>query len=275
MRRRVRNAWNQPAVAKCGLKAAQLDASWVCSSAGLFTMCDKICCQSLEDRDELAAWMIQSDDATVPPSLCQRCLCQCGPAARLPSGIEKIPEISSLAGATLQDGTHSTAGSVQTLKWAEFDAHKHTARMQVFGGAFTGRGATGVWTEPNKCTWNCLINLARCFNYTYFFEFSPDWRKADIKIQSNCPFGCCCLWCVPAYCTLPSCCVAFNMVQTDDSKDGSRWARNSSSCACCGDPNAKMKYTYDLVEVLKPDGTPGRYHEKIATVAPKQMLISR
>ena len=94
-----------------------------------------------------------------------------------------------------QASSHSTAGSVQTLKWAEFDAHKHTARMQVFGGAFTGRGATGVWTEPNKCTWNCLINLARCFNYTYFFEFSPDWRKADIKIQSNCPFGCCCLWC--------------------------------------------------------------------------------
>ena len=92
-------------------------------------MCDAICCQSLEDRDELAAWMIQSDDATLPPSLCQRCLCQCGPAARLPSGIEKIPEISSLAGATLQDGTHSTAGSVQTLKWADFDAHKHTARM--------------------------------------------------------------------------------------------------------------------------------------------------
>ena len=80
---------------------------------------------------------------------------------------------------------------------------------------------------------------------------------------------------MPAYCTLPSCCVAFNMEQTDDSHDGSRWARNSSSCACCGDPNAKMKYTYDLVEVLKPDGTPGRYHEKIATVAPKQMLISR
>ena len=150
-------------------------------------MCDALCCQSLEDRDELAAWMIQSDDATLPPSLCQRCLCQCGPAARLPSGIEKIPEISSLAGATLQDGTHSTAGSVQTLKWADFDAHKHTARMQVFGGAFTGRGATGVWTEPNKCTWNCLINLARCFNYTYFFEFSPDWRKADIKIQSSAP----------------------------------------------------------------------------------------
>ena len=74
MRRRVRNAWNQPAVAKCGSNGAARESSATrlgahasyCATA----MCDKICCQSLEDRDELATWMIQSDDSELPPSLC-------------------------------------------------------------------------------------------------------------------------------------------------------------------------------------------------------------
>ena len=144
--------------------------------------------------------------------------------------------------------------------------------MKVFGGA-GGSPHVGHWTEPVKPAWHCLMCLARMFNYSYKFEFEEDYKRADIKIAVNC---CCCpctlclpLYCLPSWFEVPSSLVAFEMVQAEGSTDGSFWARNSSAC---GKP---MKHTYDLVAVLKPDGSRAKYHADLAKTAPEQMIISR
>ena len=36
-----------------------------------------------------------------------------------------------------------------------------------------------------------------------------------------------------------------------------------------------MEYTYDLAEVMKADGSPGRFYDDLAKFAPENMLISR
>ena len=228
---------------------------------------ESCCCLELKPRADIASWMLLDDLSTQPQSLMQKFLCHCQPEARVNSGIEKVPQIASLAGATLQRGTHSTAGSVQTLKWAAYDPATRTAVMEVFGG-FGGTGQRAQWTEPDKGTWYFLMNLARFCNYSYRFKFSEDYRRADIDILANCT-GCCCVPCVPAWCAVPGFLAKFEMVQTDDSKDGSLWKRNSSSC---GKP---MEYTYDLAEVMKADGSPGRFYDDLAKFAPENMLISR
>ena len=168
------------------------------------------------------------------------------------------------------------------------------AHFQVFGGC-GGPPTVGQWTEPVAAIWYFLINVARCCNYTYQFEFSEDWRQADIKIKCNC---CCCLppcCCIPPWFQAPDWCAKFDMVQADASTDGARpvadrmkpfahrprqqrllrfvagshWIRRSS---ICGKPLTK---SYDLVEAFKPDGSPGRFHDRLATMAPAVMLVSR
>lgn len=232
------------------------------------TCMESCCCVVVKPRKDLAQWLLVNEE-TLAPSPMMYFLGDCSGKARVKSGIDAIPQISSLAGATLQRGEHSTGGSVQTLKWAVFDAEKRVAHLEVFGGAGKPGNQTGQWTEPNISAWYCLINLARCCDYSYVFHFSEDWRRADIDIKANCCCLCCVPPCVPAWFTLPRSLVAFEMVQAEDSTDGSRWIRNSS---VLGKP---YTYTYDLVEVLKPDATPGRFHADLARVAPEQMLISR
>jgi len=181
----------------------------------------------------------------------QLALCHCSrPQRRTHSGVEEVPQISSLAGATLQRGRHSTGGSVQTLKWADYDADRRRAYMHVFGG-FGGEPHVGHWTEPaDNFAWLGLMCLARVCTYGYTFQFAEDFSRADIFITGNC---CCCLllpcvplWCSPGWFTIPSSLVAFEMVQAEGSSDGSFWRRNSSTC---GQP---FKHTYDLVEVFRP-----------------------
>ena len=119
-----------------------------------------LCCQEVRSRDDVSTWML-SDNADAEPSLLQRvCLLQCGPEARTPSTIIKVPELAGLAGITVQSDTgQGSTGSLQTLKWAIYDEETRVARMQVFGG-WGGHASVGWWTEPaDERQWNCLINV--------------------------------------------------------------------------------------------------------------------
>ena len=93
------------------------------------------------DRDDLLQAIVLNKKSP-PPSCLQRLLCDCGSGERTASGIQDIPEISNLAGLLLQNGdeTHSTNGTVFTLKWGEFN--KET-RVGEWGGAGGVRGAAG------------------------------------------------------------------------------------------------------------------------------------
>ena len=222
------------------------------------------CCVFIQPRASLPQWMLLEDRSGVDASLLDRLLCHCGPKQRVHSGIEGVAEIKSLAGATLQRGEHSTGGSVQTLKWCSFDKEKRVAHLEVFGGV-GGDLHSAQWTEPgDSCVWPVLMTIARCCDYSYRFKFSEDWRRADILIETNLCCVCCLPIppCVPAWCTVPSSLVAFEMVQSDDSTDGSFWYRNSSTC---GGP---FKKSYDLVEVYKPDGK--AHHKAHHTRPPHQ-----
>lgn len=229
--------------------------------------CVSCCCLKIEESETADEWMLRPN--TLEPSLFQRlCLCQCSEEERRPSGILLVPEISGLAGVTLQLGDHATAGSLQTLKWTTYDQTKRTATMQVFGG-FGGAAGTGQWTEPpNSLHWMFLMNLGRCGNYTYRFTFSEDFRYSDIDIQCNpLPLCCICIPCIPAWCTVPRCCVSYDMRQTSDSKDGSTWDRYSSKCG------GEKEFTYKLVQVFTENGDEGEQFKELAT-APKQVMIT-
>ena len=121
------------------------------------------CCVTQKPRDEIAQWMLLDTNAHASPSCMQMLLCQCRSEERVPSGIEDVPQLAGLAGATLQRAPPDwpTKGSVQTLKWCRYDKEKRVADLQVFGG-FGGPSNVGLWTEPVSLKWHCLINLARC-----------------------------------------------------------------------------------------------------------------
>ena len=121
------------------------------------------CCVTQKPRDEIAQWMLLDTNANASPSCMQMLLCQCRSEERVPSGIEDVPQLAGLAGATLQRAPPDwpTKGSVQTLKWCRYDKEKRVADLQVFGG-FGGPSNVGLWTEPVSLKWHCLINLARC-----------------------------------------------------------------------------------------------------------------
>ena len=121
------------------------------------------CCVTQKPRDEIAQWMLLDTNAHASPSCMQMLLCQCRSEERVASGIEDVPQLAGLAGATLQRAPPDwpTKGSVQTLKWCRYDKEKRVADLQVFGG-FGGPSNVGLWTEPISLKWHCLINLARC-----------------------------------------------------------------------------------------------------------------
>jgi len=121
------------------------------------------CCVTQKPRDEIAQWMLLDTNAHASPSCMQMLLCQCRSEERVASGIEDVPQLAGLAGATLQRAPPDwpTKGSVQTLKWCRYDKEKRVADLQVFGG-FGGPSNVGLWTEPVSLKWHCLINLARC-----------------------------------------------------------------------------------------------------------------
>lgn len=230
------------------------------STANCIACC---CCLKVEQRDTVPAWMLGSKTSG-PPSLFRRlCLCQCFETERVLSGIEKLPQLRSLAGVSLQDGKHSTAGSLQTLRWGKYDPETRSILLSVFGGGCFPGGA-GLWSEPVSCTWVCLANFARCCNYSYNFKFAEDHRSVVILLRAN---GCCCVPCLPPCIEIPSSILAFKAQQAEDSRDGSHWIRTNSSC---GGPDV---FAYDLVEVFAPDGKPGRFHDRLQK-APQQVMVS-
>jgi len=214
-----------------------------------------------------------STNATKAPSLFQRlCMCQRGPSERVPSGIETVPQLRGLAGVLVQAGDQYSSGSMLTLKWAKWDAAKRQVDLQVFGG-FTGSGCggssgseLGLWTGRIEALRCFFMNLGRFGAYTYRFTFSEDYRRADIDTMGN-PLALCCI-CLPcAWVTIPKCCFAFEMVQTDDSTDGTSWKRNNSRCG------SDFEFYYDLKEVYTPEGKVGKYHDEFKAV-PQQVMAT-
>lgn len=229
------------------------------------------CCLQIKERDTVGDWMLSSN-ADGQPSLFQRLVCQCGPRERKNANLESVhPNLRGLAGVTIQNGTHPTAGSLQTLKWVRWNPKKRQADLPVFGGFF---GDTGVWTEPVACYWCFQMNLSRCANYKYRFTFDEDYKHATIDIVTNPLTGCCpcaplcCIPCCPAWLVIPRCCVAFDMNLTEGADDGSSWDRRSK--VCC----RPWELTYVLQEVITFDGQRGKYYENLAQKAPEQVMIT-
>jgi len=197
----------------------------------------------------------------------------CWPKARKPSGLERVPALKGLAGITVQDGSHDTRGSLETMKWAKWDARSRVLESSVFGH-FYDQSGSGLWTEPTQsacrsCTWSCLMNVARTANYSYRFQFSQDLRKADITIQGNLgALCCCCCPCMPR-CDVPTWCCNHSMEQADDSVDGTHWIRYK------GTFGEEPKKYYDLRTVFNVDGTRGPHHAYLPIRTPKQVQITR
>ena len=68
---------------------------------------EKCFCVAVKPRSSLAQWMLLDDHSTKSQSLAQWLLCHCKPEKRVNSGIGDVPQIASLAGATLQRGAYS------------------------------------------------------------------------------------------------------------------------------------------------------------------------
>jgi len=235
--------------------------------------CMAACCGlEIKQPHFVNEWMLSTKEPKAP-SLFQRvCFCQCGPSVRKPSGIEAVPQLRGLAGVMVQAGDVSTAGTLLTFKWANWDLVKRQADLQVFGGfSGCGRGSeVGLWTESVNPLWCFLMNFGRVGNYTYRIKFSEDYRRADIGISGNPLILCCsclCIPCMPGWFSVPTCIMAFEMVQADDSTDGSSWKRNSSACG------SDFKLSYNLQEVFTPEGQPAKYHDQLA-MAPQQVMIT-
>ena len=265
------------------------------------SLTDTLCCVVIKERGDLSSWMLQDKRADATPSLMDKFMCKTEPEAREANQTLKwTRQITALAGVMLQKDENVDPGTatVHTLKWASFDAAKRgqpprlepgqgqipqlphqeidppsallragTVKQKVFGG-FGGYAHVGTWTLPaNKRQSYAMIFLARLCNYTHKYEFSEDYSRADLSYQINC---CCCAPippCAPALFTVPWFLLHDEMVQM--SHDGSHWHRNTSCCL------SDMKLSYNLVAVLKPDGTNARFHDDLAKCAPVMMLISR
>jgi len=117
----------------------------------------------------------------ITPSWCQRLLCDCGDSRkRTISGIQNIPDICNLAGLIIQNGDHSTSGTVFTLKYADFYKKKRIAERQVYGG-WGGQQRTGKWSALQNKTWLTLLTMCRCCNYSYRFTFTEDGKRLILK----------------------------------------------------------------------------------------------
>mmetsp|Transcript_4858 Transcript_4858/g.14118 ORF Transcript_4858/g.14118 Transcript_4858/m.14118 type:complete len:237 (-) Transcript_4858:81-791(-) len=226
------------------------------------------CCIKVSPKSSLNELMLIDTAADQQPSCLQRfCLCYCKPLERKSNGIEEIPQLRGLAGLTVQDGDHITAGSLQTLKYAPYDPEARVLYMPVYGGfGWWHGGTTGLWTEPANCVWGFLMTAARLSNYTYKFTFSEDYLHVDIDIMTN-MFGVVGCACLPAWCTVPRCITHFTAEQDLGSADGTEWSRYNA--ACCGKP----RFYYKLREVWQADGAPGRFHDRLSIV-PQQVMLS-
>ncbi|CAE8629867.1 unnamed protein product [Polarella glacialis] len=238
------------------------------SSPSAFTDCTvSCCCLRRYPREKVGDNMLLDNAAALQPSLFQQlCLCQCTPLARVKPVLELVPQLRGLAGVTVQDGDHVTKGSLQTLKWADFDPQTRVATKPVFGGFGWKDGTAGLWSEgaSKSCLRGVVFNLGRSCNYTYKFTFAEDYLSADIDAMANLTGPCC--PCVPAWFTLPRFLSHFTMKQDLGSTDGTEWTRYSSKFG--GEPT----FSYKLLEVYQPDGTPGRHFERLKIADPDVLV---
>mmetsp|Transcript_26979 Transcript_26979/g.31873 ORF Transcript_26979/g.31873 Transcript_26979/m.31873 type:complete len:226 (-) Transcript_26979:940-1617(-) len=221
---------------------------------------DRIVGVTTTDRSNLIQAILL--DKKPPPASCiRRSLCDCGSGERKLSGIEQVPEISNLAGLLIQTGAHPRAGTTFSLKWADFNKTSRVGEVKVYGGC-GGKQHAGHWSAIDSCCSKVFVSCGRVWNYSYRFRFDEDWQRADIDIRFCCtPSGNTC-------CSYPSSCTAYDMVQTEDSKNGSQWDRRQSKN---GGP---MEQFYVLEAVYESDGSPTD-HVASFKLAPKTMILSR
>ena len=222
--------------------------------------------QVFPTTDEAVEAMLAQTTEPSGPSLFSRlCWCQCSPVVREAVPLEAAPDVMLLSGVSLQDGSHITAGSLQTLRWGKWDGATRTVSTNVFGGFFA-KGDAGKWTQPAvKCTLYILMFLARTASFQYVITFSEDFQSAVIKIRSNCL---CCLPCLPPWFTFPDCCTTQTMIQSDDSIKGDHWLRMSG---CCG---AEPTFFYNLFVVYDSSGTPTRFADRVPAESPAQLMMT-
>jgi len=224
------------------------------------TCTDRIVGVTTTERSNIVQ-AILLDEKPPPASCIRRSLCDCGSGERKLSGIEQVPEISNLAGLWIQKGDHPMAGTTATLKWADFDKTSRVVEVKVYGGC-GGKQHAGHWSAHDSARSKFLVCCGRVWNYSYRFRFDEDWQRADIDIRFCCtPSGNTC-------CSYPSSCTAFDMVQTEDSTNGSQWNRRKSTN---GGP---MEQFYVLEAVYGSDGSP-TVHAASFNSAPETMILSR
>lgn len=207
------------------------------------------CCLKIYDRDAAVHQILsETTDPDGPSLLARLCWCQCAPIPRKDAGIKDIEAISAFAGVTLQSGSHATAGSLETLRWGDYDAATRTLRTTGFGG----------WYQPYNTG-----------NATYEFKFSEDFQRADIIGRGNLlVFCCCCCPCIPPWFSLPECLIKNYMVQADSSVRGDHFERYSGFCG------QEPRYYYDLLAVYTIDGQGTRWTRLVDELAPAQVMMT-
>jgi hypothetical protein len=230
------------------------------------------CCVEIEESAEAPTYMMhQNTSQPLGPSLYSRlCWCQWSPVPRNPSGLEEVEQLRGLVGIRLQGGAdHATSGTLATSKCGDYNKETRTYRMAPFG-SFYQKDTTGLWTEPaGDCLGTCLAFVGRTANYTYEYQFSEDFQSAQFTTSLNIAVVCCCCCpCIPAWFTLPSWLCTNTMEQAEDSEQGDHWVRKRGRCG------RTPTYYYDLFTVWTHDGKETRFTSKVASVAPKQVIIT-
>ena len=228
-----------------------------------------ICCGIAQPfpRSKVATVLL-ANPLPFPPSLLQKCLCNSQNAERLANDMHTVPQIAPLQGITIQSGNPSlpTEGHMQTLKFWKFDKSKRTVTGKVMGGFGSPTGTGGGWAFNADKFPRVSLCAAPLLNFTYKIKFIEDWTQADISLMMN-PI-CCCIPCLPPWCTIPSCLVRFTMAQVDG--DNSNWLRSSYVCG----KEVKSKQ-YNLKAAYTADGAEAKYADLVWREAPENLMVAR
>ena len=232
--------------------------------------CEMLWCVKVQNKAEIVEWMLNDARESTPPSACGRALRYCEDAyPRRPNCIQDVDPIRQLAGVMIESKGVPLAGSVFTKRWMDFDKEARYGEIKTYGGAGHQYSAS-QWSAGSSFLWYIGAWCDRLSNQSYGFQFSDDWRSASMVVKVN---PCVCVPWLPAWYTVPSCCILSDMVQTEASADGSEWDRRTAACPlCCGD---EMRHTYYLRNVIQPDGTPGKFHAELEALADEKMVTAR
>eukprot|EP00933_Yihiella_yeosuensis_P066078 TRINITY_DN7015_c2_g1_i1.p1 TRINITY_DN7015_c2_g1~~TRINITY_DN7015_c2_g1_i1.p1 ORF type:complete len:387 (+),score=53.34 TRINITY_DN7015_c2_g1_i1:88-1161(+) len=253
------------------------------------------CCLEVKNTAQVAEWMIlhnnhgMNNKTHEPPSCFQICcMCQWWAQERRPSDIDQVRQLRGLTGVLLETDTRELGvahGRLMTLKWGEghlqyqvkrtrdgriwtdYDPDLRTLTYSVYGGFGRAR-AVGLHTAPTGCSSCCWLNCARCVNYSHRLRFSPDFTMAIVDIFWN---PCCCIPCLPPWCTPSKDCIALDMVQEGNTVgllNGTRWERRQSKC---GGPFRRYA---ELMTVYHSDGSKGPFFDHFLEKVPQQVMVT-